>query len=71
MAGDGRRLYEPLVAPTREDVGEESEVSVDGNGEEAERAKHAVYPRGALQANRLRSTGGPTSRSGCGKSGAY
>ena len=33
-----------MIAPTEDDVGENSEVSVDGNGEEAESVKHAVDP---------------------------
>ena len=37
-------MCESLIALTEEDVGEYSEVSVDGNGEEAENVKHAVDP---------------------------
>ena len=33
-----------MIAPTEEDVGADEEVNVDGNGEEAERVKHAVDP---------------------------
>jgi hypothetical protein len=33
-----------LIAPTEEDVGEYTELSVDGNGEEAEPVKHAADP---------------------------
>jgi len=33
-----------LIAPTEEDVAGNEEVSVDGNGEEAERVKHAADP---------------------------
>ena len=36
--------YESLIAPTEEDVGEDAELSVDGNGEEAEPVKHAADP---------------------------
>ena len=41
-AGAGR--CESLIAPTEEDVGGDDEVNVDGNGEEAERVKHATDP---------------------------
>ena len=37
-------MYESLIAPTEDDVAEDSEVSVDGNGEEAEPVKHAIDP---------------------------
>ena len=37
-------MYESLIAPTEDDVAEGSEVSVDGNGEEAEPVKHAIGP---------------------------
>ena len=37
-------MYDSLIAPTEEDVGEGNEVSVDGNGEEAEPVKHAADP---------------------------
>ena len=33
-----------MIAPSGEDVAGNEEVSVDGNGEEAERVKHAVDP---------------------------
>ena len=33
-----------MIAPTEEDVGVDEEVNVDGNGEEAERVKHATDP---------------------------
>ena len=49
-AGAGR--CESLIAPTEEDVGGDDEVNVDGNGEEAERVKHATDP-GALTATRV------------------
>ena len=34
-----------MIAPTEDDVGEDTELSVDGNGEEAEPVKHAADPR--------------------------
>ena len=37
-------MYDSLIAPTEDDVGVDSEVSVDGNGEEAETVKHAADP---------------------------
>ena len=42
-------MCESLIAPTEEDVGEDSEVSVDGNGEEAEPVKHAAGPGAPTQ----------------------
>jgi hypothetical protein len=37
-------MYESLIAPTEEDAIAEGEISVDGNGEEAEPMKHAADP---------------------------
>ena len=33
-----------MIAPTEEDVGADNEVSVDGNGEEAEPVRHVADP---------------------------
>ena len=58
-----------MIAPTEDEVGEGTELSVDGNGEEAEPVKHAADP-GAPQPLKWKITVRPTYRSGRGASGA-
>ncbi len=58
-----------MIAPTEEDVGEGTELNIDGNGEEAEPIKHAADP-GALRLPKWRNIARHTSRSGRGASGA-